>query len=426
MRIAWKCFIACVLLFGWSLSSGLLSIKLDVANGPVRTVGHHIYAKSILKVDSVGHSLLKQDVTDMDVTKYVKGAQIIVPNARALQILILAISLVVVLAAGLCTGQPSPELAPVDLDDLEMGHHCDLEAPLDLEIGLGVVPPASTDNARSDLDAPVDAALGSVPPPGIVPSFLLPAEIMQLREQRRFMTQWAWTETFEQAYLGTVDEGEMLAGGFGGTVRTGVWKGFVVVTKEMHRDAKSEELFKEVFLGLLIASSPYLGFASNVFGELRLVSACLPHGVGDVLLSGLGIIDRLALAKGMVKAVSCITQLDLVHCDLKPGNFMLSHDRTVFVIDFGSVSRPGDLPPMSCQHYCPPDTLVSLAFDVFSLGRVFCEVFFTNNSDVPDEVALLIDHMTQDEPRHRPDLQDCLERLVMIEAAVQRFPPGSV
>ena len=71
MRIAWKCFIACVLLFGWSLSSGLLSIKLDVANGPVRTVGHHIYAKSILKVDSVGHSLLKQDVTDMDITKYV-------------------------------------------------------------------------------------------------------------------------------------------------------------------------------------------------------------------------------------------------------------------------------------------------------------------------------------------------------------------
>ena len=359
------------------------------------------------------------------------------PNARALQILILAISLVVVLTAGLCTGQlPS---APVDL---EMGHHSaplsvrsettrnhlhdsDLEAPLDLEIGLGVVPPASTDNARSDLGAPVDAALGSLPP-GIVPSFLLPAEITQLREQRRFMTQWAWTETFEQAYLGTVGEGEMLAGGFGGTVRTGVWR-FAVVTKAMHRDAKSEELFKQVSLGLLSSSSPYLGFASNVFGELRLVSACLPHGVGDLLLSGLGIIDRLALAKGMVKAVSCMTQLDLVHCDLKPDNFMLlSHDRTVFVIDFGSVSRPGDLPPMSCQHYCPPDTSVSLAFDVFSLGRVFREALFTNNSDVPDQVALLIDHMTQDEPRHRPDLQDCLERLVMIEAAVQKFQPGSV
>ena len=118
------------------------------------------------------------------------------------------------------------------------------------------------------------------------------------------------------------------------------WSGFVVVTREMHRDAKSEELFKEVFLGLLIASSPYLGFASNVFG-LRLVSVCLPHGVGDLLLPGLGIIDRLVLAKGMVKAVSCMTQLGLVYCDLKPGNFMPSHNRTVFVIDFGSVSRPG-------------------------------------------------------------------------------------
>ncbi len=149
---------------------------------------------------------------------------------------------------------------------------------------------------------------------------------------------------------------------------------------------KSEELFKEVFLGLLIASSPYLGFASNVFG-LRLVSVCLPHGVGDLLLPGLGIIDRLVLAKGMVKAVSCMTQLDLVYCDLKPGNFMPSHNRTVFVIDFGSVSRPGQW----AVNITALHSLVSLAFDVFSLGKVFCEVFLAKNPDVPDQVALLID-----------------------------------
>ena len=68
----------------------------------------------------------------------------------------------------------------------------------------------------------------------------------------------------------------------------------------------------------------------------------------------MGVIDRLAPAKCMMKAVSCMMQLDLVHCDLKPDNFMLSQGRTV-VIDFGSVSRPGDLSPMGSQYDCPPD-----------------------------------------------------------------------
>lgn len=68
----------------------------------------------------------------------------------------------------------------------------------------------------------------------------------------------------------------------------------------------------------------------------------------------MGVIDCLAPAKCMMKAVSCMMQLDLVHCDLKPDNFMLSQGRTV-VIDFGSVSRPGDLSPMGSQYDCPPD-----------------------------------------------------------------------
>ena len=51
------------------------------------------------------------------------------------------------------------------------------------------------------------------------------------------------------------------------------------------------------------------------------------------------------------------------------------HDqRNVFIIDFGSVSVEGDVPSMTCQQYCPPDSVVTLAWDVFSLGVVFSEM----------------------------------------------------
>lgn len=38
---------------------------------------------------------------------------------------------------------------------------------------------------------------------------------------------------------------------------------------------------------------------------------------------------------------------------------------------------------------------------------------------------LAIDHMTQDDPRDRANMQDCFGRLVMIEVAVHKLPPGS-
>ena len=126
-RIAWKCFTARVLLFGWAISTGLLSIKFDVANGPVRTVGHHIYAKLILKVDSVGHSLLKQYVADVDIPRYLNGTQIMVPKACCK-------SVVVVLAAvDLEMGHHSAPLSVCSETTRNHLHDNDLEAPLDLE-----------------------------------------------------------------------------------------------------------------------------------------------------------------------------------------------------------------------------------------------------------------------------------------------------
>ena len=47
---------------------------------------------------------------------------------------------------------------------------------------------------------------------------------------------------------------------------------FDIVAKEI-RDASDEELFKEVGVGLMIPTSPYLGLATDIFGAPRLISA---------------------------------------------------------------------------------------------------------------------------------------------------------
>ena len=105
-------------------------------------------------------------------------------------------------------------------------------------------------------------------------------------------------------------ETERIASGFGGAVCHGSLEEhpeLKFVTKQMYRDSEDEELFEEVAVGMLIPSSPYLGFATTIAGAPRLISA---YGAG----------------------VGFRTE----------GS------------DFGSVSREGDVPPMTCNSYRPP------------------------------------------------------------------------
>ena len=80
------------------------------------------------------------------------------------------------------------------------------------------------------------------------------------------------------------------------------------------------------------------------------------------------------------------------------------HDqRNVFIIDFGSVSVEGDVPPMTCQQYCPPDSVVTLAWDVFSLGVVFSEMFRLD----PVQAA----HIAQQNPAFHGGLERLMSRM---------------
>ena len=112
---------------------------------------------------------------------------------------------------------------------------------------------------------------------------------------------------------------------------------------------------------------------------------------------------RMQLAIGMLEAVEHLANLGLVHCDIKPDDFMLDERRNVFIIDFGSVCVEGATPPMTCQLYCPPDQVVTLAWDVFSMGVVFAELF----ANPPHGLAGLMSRMRSGLISECPSLREC-------------------
>lgn len=133
----------------------------------------------------------------------------------------------------------------------------------------------------------------------------------------------------------------VLASGFGGVVRAGYVSEHQIVSKELRRGDNDEELFKEVYVGLLVPASPCMGFAVTMEGAPRLISARFPENVTEFLARSDWQFETLQLAIGMLEIVEHLAHLGLVHCGVKPNNFMLDDQRNVFIIDFGLVSVEG-------------------------------------------------------------------------------------
>ena len=126
----------------------------------------------------------------------------------------------------------------------------------------------------------------------------------------------------------------------------------------------------------------------------------------------------MQLAIGMLEAVEQVAHLGLVHCDIKPSNFMLDEKLNVYIIDFGAVTLEGGLPPMSCQLYAPPDQIVTLSWDVFSMGRFFSEIFDVDVAqatrtaeDTAAPLDKLVPRMCSGLVSERPSLHECLSVL---------------
>lgn len=97
--------------------------------------------------------------------------------------------------------------------------------------------------------------------------------------------------------------------------------------------------------------------------------------------------------RAMCRAMQRIHVRNIVHRDLKPGNFLIKHDGTVCLSDFGTARRLGEadlaLPqtysyPVGDMRYCAPELLVGLhdvhpliqfRADIYSLGAILFELF---------------------------------------------------
>ena len=317
----------------------------------------------------------------------VKGAKFLAGTLLAISFLLMAPAALFVMWYMHTTG-PSHSVRESDAasnDDIAQDIEAQLAAP------------------ESDVEVGEEALMEPVPP-WLEPLHVRPSWV-HTRQSKRFMARIVpWNEDFDDAFLGEVTEAEVLATGFGGIVRAGCIDGHQIVSKEMFRDNDNDALFQEVYVGLLVPASPCMGFAQTADGAPRLISARLPENVAEFLArSEWPMCTRMQLAIGMLEAVEHLANLGLVHCDIKPDNFMLDERRNVFIIDFGSVCVEGATPPMTCQLYCPPDQVVTLAWDIFSMGAVFAELF----ANTPHGLAGLMSGMCSGLISERPSLREC-------------------
>ena len=228
------------------------------------------------------------------------------------------------------------------------------------------------------------------------------------RHSSRFMLQTqAWSEVFDQAYLGVVEEFEdVIASGFGGTVRQGRWADFLVASKQFHRG--DDELFSELYYSLLVGPSPTLGFATTPEGHPRLISAWLPEtSAQHVRRMSWSPETSKRFVCDMLAATLCMHACGLVHCDLKPDNIMVGVDGAVYLIDYGSTSRPGDQAPMSCGAFRPPEGFVSCAWDVYSLGLILQMLHQEGLDLCACGKAMYVD-MCAEMAEQRPTLHQCI------------------
>jgi serine/threonine protein kinase len=139
--------------------------------------------------------------------------------------------------------------------------------------------------------------------------------------------------------------------------------------------------------------------------------------------AGLNSGQRLALFRQVCEAVAYAQQRLVVHRDLKPSNILVTHDDEVKLLDFGiarllgtsedsHITRFG--PRVLTPEYSAPEQVdggtITTATDVFSLGRVLCELLTSQltlestqfpEQKLPRDLAIIIAKATRKDPGDR-------------------------
>ncbi|HYH61887.1 MAG TPA: protein kinase [Solirubrobacterales bacterium] len=138
--------------------------------------------------------------------------------------------------------------------------------------------------------------------------------------------------------------------------------------------------------------------------------------------------DPEQLTQDVLAALSAIHAAGIVHCDIKPGNILLSSDGTACLTDFG-VARPEDATSLTqtghipgTARYMAPELWqghpADERSDLYATGVLLRGAV---GEDTPPELLTLIDRLAADEPAKRPhSASDALAELV-----TEVNPPGA-
>ena len=129
----------------------------------------------------------------------------------------------------------------------------------------------------------------------------------------------------------------------------------------------------------------------------------------------------------VIMSVYILHENNIYHGDIKPANFFVrdydeeTEDIQIVIADFGfakdldnettSLIPDGYTPGYSAPEVESYDS-VSLASDIFSIGRVFEFIYDYVNECIPSNIYLMINKMIEPEPEYRPTIQQIVDELI--------------
>ena len=183
-------------------------------------------------------------------------------------------------------------------------------------------------------------------------------------------------------------EKRIAEGGFASVYRAydtieGVNVALKVPHSQMLDDETMEDFHREVRLAARLDHPNILPLknADYIDGRFVIAMALGEQSLGDRLRSRMAYRTRLYLAEQMLEAVAYAHAQRIIHCDLKPDNFILFPDNWLRLTDFGiskiafrTVRASGS----GTVGYIAPEQAMgrpSFASDVFSMGLILYRMF---------------------------------------------------
>eukprot|EP01117_Protostelium_nocturnum_P016504 TRINITY_DN6541_c0_g1_i1.p1 TRINITY_DN6541_c0_g1~~TRINITY_DN6541_c0_g1_i1.p1 ORF type:complete len:754 (-),score=232.36 TRINITY_DN6541_c0_g1_i1:129-2390(-) len=254
---------------------------------------------------------------------------------------------------------------------------------------------------------------------------------------------------------------ELLGKGFFGEVKKALWKGTEVAVKVLYRVENEQVFFKELGIIQKLRHPNIIMFlGASLDGENRcIITEYLSGGNvhrlihNDWIILEKNVMLRYRIAMDVIRGMTYLHDLKIVHRDLTPKNLLLDTTYTCKVCDFG-LSRikedSGSLTTsLGCLPYQAPEVFRGRRYteksDVFSFGMVLYELLsgeephkgreplrFANmvafedfRPPLPDVPGFWMDLITKCwsvDPDKRPSFKDLLKEL-STTAETSRSPP---